>query len=48
MNDRLIIKKNGNKIIEIDLNDKFVVQQAIGKRYEIKYQFPVCYRDKLL
>ena len=48
MNDRLIIKKNNNKIIEIDLNDKFVIQQAIGKRYEIKYQFPVCYRDKLL
>lgn len=48
MNSRLIIKKNSNKIMEIDLNDKFVVQQAIGKRYEIKYQFPVCYRDKLL
>ena len=48
MDNRLTIKKNDNKIIEIDLNDKFVVQQAIGKRYEIKYQFPVCYRDKLL
>lgn len=48
MSSRLTIKKNDNKIIEIDLNDKFVVQQAIGKRYEIKYQFPVCYRDRLL
>ena len=48
MDNRLTIKKNDNKIIEIDLDDKFVVLQAIGKRYEIKYQFPVCYRDKLL
>lgn len=48
MDNRLTIKKNDNKIIEIDLDDKFVVLQAIGKRYEIKYQFPVCYRDNLL
>lgn len=48
MDNRLTIKKNDNKIIEIDLDDKFVVLQAIGKRYEIKYQFPVCCRDKFL